>query len=247
MGEPITVTGVILSSQPQGEYDRRIMLLTKERGKISAFARGARKSTSPLLAVSNAFVFGTFTMYEGRTSYTLVQASVKQYFTELAKAQPEVYYGFYFLEFADYFSREGIDGTDMINLLYLTMKALLHRQPDNDLIRSIFELKAMVINGEYPQVFECMNCGKKDELTMFSVEKSGIYCGDCIKSCINGIPISPAALYTLQYIIASGVEKLYTFTVTDEVKYEIQSILKRYIARYIDKKFKTLEILEMMC
>jgi len=247
MGEPITVTGVVLSSHPHGEYDRRIVLLTKERGKISAFARGARKSTSPLLAVSNTFVFGTFTLYEGRTSYSLMQASVKQYFTEFAKVQPEVYYGFYFLEFADYYSREGTDESDMINLLYMTMKALLHRQLDNDLIRSIFELKAMVINGEYPQVFECPNCGKKEDLTMFSVEKGGIYCSDCTKVSVNGFTVSPAALYTLQYIIASSIEKLYTFTVVDEVKNEIRNIMKRYIARYIDKRFKTLEILEMMC
>lgn len=246
MSEPITVTGMVLSAAPVGDYDKRMVILTRERGKITAFARGARKSTSPYLAIANPFVFGSFQLFEGRTAYTLSQANIREYFTELAAKQPGVYYGFYFLEIADYYGREGNRETDMLNLLYITMKALIRGQISNRLIRAIFEMRAMMINGEYPRLFECGSCGTKENLTILSLEASGCICSACRTKVRDGVTVTSSALYTLQYIVAVPMEKIYTFTVTPEVEKEVTRWVKRYIDRYTDKRFKSLDILEVM-
>ena len=100
------------------------------------------------MAVSNPFVFGEFQVYEGRDSYTLSGANIKEYFLDLAQMQPGVYYGFYFLELAEYFGQEGNDETQMLNLLYVTMNAIRRGKQDLRLIRCIFELRTITISGE---------------------------------------------------------------------------------------------------
>ena len=206
MREPINVSGMVLSASPVGEYDKRVVILTRELGKITAFARGARRMKSPLMAVSNPFVFGEFQVYAGRDSYTLSGANIKEYFLDLAQMQPGVYYGFYFLELAEYFGQEGNDETQMLNLL----------------------------------------CGTKENLTVFSLRDSAIYCQNCGKTIRDPWPLQPGTVLACRYIIAAPLEKLYGFTVNEEILDEFERLLRAYLHRYVEKKMKTLQILDLM-
>ena len=150
MQEYIWVTGIILKQSPIGEYDRRISLLTKERGKLSAFAKGARRSGSRLAAATAPFVFGKFKLYEGRSSYTLAEADVQNYFEELREDYIGACYGMYFAEVADYYTRENNDEKEMLKLLYQSLKALCAPSLPDPLVRCVYELRAIAVNGEFP-------------------------------------------------------------------------------------------------
>lgn len=245
MNQSIKVTGMILSATPIGEYDKRIVILTKEKGKISAFAKGARRQNSPLMGVTNPFAFGEFELYEGRTSHNVMQANISNYFMELSMDFEGAYYGFYFMEVADYFTKEYNDEKQMLKLLYQSMRALSSGKINRELVRYIFELKTLVINGESPEVFRCVNCGVGERSMVFSSKNHGMICSECQGIAPDGITVSGASVYTLQYIVSSTIEKLYTFTVSDEVLGELGRVMKQYTSTHIDKNFKSLEILEM--
>lgn len=167
MQEMITVTGMVLSQTPIGEYDRRVCILTKERGKISAFAKGARRQNSRLMASTNPFSFGQFKLYQGKTSYNIMEANIDQYFEILREDFVSAYYGMYFLEIADYYTRENNDELEMLKLLYQSMRALVHPGIDNRLIKCIFEIKAVVVNGEFPGLSTGRNF---DDSTIYTVD-----------------------------------------------------------------------------
>ena len=179
MGFNIVLTGMVLSAIPVGEYDKRITILTRERGKITAFAKGARRSGNQLLAAANPFAFGQFEVYQGKSTYTAVRADIKNYFRELAEDFDMVCYGYYFLEMAEYYAQENADEVERLRLLYQTLRALESRKFSFALIRGIYELKTWTINGEYPNVFECLSCGSKEHLDFFSMRLRGCVCASC--------------------------------------------------------------------
>ena len=216
MQEHIYVTGMVLKTSPVGEYDRHITLLTKERGKITAFAKGARKPGNRLAAATNPFVFGRFRIYEGRSSYTLSEAEVQNYFEELRVDYVGACYGMYFAEVADYYTRENNDEREMLKLLYQSLRAVGKESLPNPLVRCVFECKAIAVNGEFPGV-------PMDE------------------------KLEESTIYALQYIAASSIEKLYTFTVTDTVLAQLQAIAERYMKRFVGHNFKSLEVLKTLC
>lgn len=216
MRDFICVTGMILKQMPVGEYDRRIVILTLEKGKVSAFARGVRRQNSRLGAGTCPFCFGRFKLYGGRDAYTLGEAEIQNYFEALRGDYEGAYYGMYFAEVADYYGRENNDERQLLKLLYQSLRALCAPSLPNRLVRAVFEIRSVAVNGEYP--------GPPQGQTFLD-----------------------STLYALAYIADSPIEKLYTFNVTEEVLLELEEISRIYQSRFVDREFKSLEILQTLC
>ena len=196
MSQEIKVTGMVLQAGNIGEYDKRIVLLTKERGRISAFARGAKKATSQYAAACQPFTFGEFSLYEGKNSFNLMWAGVDNYFDTLKKDLDLIYYASYFCELAFY--------------------------------------------GIGIEASRCVKCGKTKNLIWFDAKECGVVCKDCEH---GKVKVSPSTLYTLQYIMYSSIQKLYTFKVSDDVLWELKKIIREYMRYHIDHEFKSLVFL----
>ena len=78
----------------------------------------------------------------------------------------------------------------------------------------------------------------------FSVRKGGLVCRKCEVHAPDAVMVGTSTLYTLQYIISSKVEKLYTFAVKEEVLLELENLIRNYLNVYVGRNFKSLEILE---
>ena len=216
MSDELQVTGMVLSVFSSGEYDRRLVILTRERGKITAFARGAKKPTSRLLAATNPFAFGQFTLYEGRSAYTLVHAEIRQYFRDVMADFAATCYGIYFMEVAEYYSRENLDAADLLNLLYASLKALLRPGLPRQLVRAVFELKVLQLDGEYP--YETAEDASLMEATRYAVA-----------FCLN-----------------AEMKNLFSFTLKPEVQDEFCRVQRKLLQRTAGGRFKSEEMLEFL-
>lgn len=242
MEDTIEVTGVVSFSAPAGEYDRRLVLLTRELGRITVFAGGARRPTCPYIAACRAFTFARFTLTQTRTVYRLKSAQIVESFEELARDFDAVSYGTYFLELSGYFSEENVEAGELVNLLFVSLKALLRPSLSKRLVRCIFELRILTINGEAPQVFACVSCGKALEAGHFILKKHGIACAECGAGA-DALYMPPAAVVAMQFVETAALSRLYTFSVSGEVLEVLCRAMKLYYHYYVGHTFRSLEML----
>ena len=107
----------------------------------------------------------------------------------------------------------------------------------------------MAEQGYCPELASCTGCGREgepEEEMFFSQENHGILCRSCAVGVRDAVRISGAALYAMRYIVSAPMGKLYTFTVSKEVLSELQRIIYTYTEKNTDKRFKSLEILDVM-
>ena len=90
------------------------------------------------------------------------------------------------------------------------------------LTRRIFELRMMVTDGSYDP-------------------NPPLYRGGREPSCAGA-----DYTYTWNYICTSPLEKLFSFKVTEEILSELGRNVDASLRKYTDRKFHSLEILEMM-
>ena len=165
MRDFVELTGIVIKSMPIGDFDRRVTIFTKERGKIYAFAKGARRINNQMMGFARIFAYGKFKLYEGRDSYNIVNADIANYFEEVSTDIESTCYGTYFLEMLDYYTKEALVDIESLKLIYYTLLALTKKSIPNRLVRRIFELKLMTINGEYDST-----PGLKDKTALYTWE-----------------------------------------------------------------------------
>jgi len=207
---------------PVGEYDRRVEILTADLGKISAFARGARKPGSNLVSATRVFALGKFHLFQGKNSYSIKSAQISNYFEQLSADIELAYYGFYFLEVSQYFGRENVEAHDMLKLLYFSLRALSVDSLSPKLVKSIFELKMLELNGLCP-----------DSDRLFSGQ--GVY--------TFADRSSPGARKAFCFVMDSPVEKLYTFVLSESVLNEFVMLSDRLMENSVDRKFNSLALI----
>ncbi|MCT4598613.1 MAG: DNA repair protein RecO [Vallitalea sp.] len=235
--------GIIVREMPVSEYDKRVVIITKDKGKITAFARGARKPNSAFLAGTQIFSYGEYVLYKGKSSsYNIKQVQLIEPFHNIRNDIDVLAYGLYVLEFSEYVIQENIPNNRLMKLMLKTLQVLVADIINHELIVEIFEIKAMSYIGYTPYMKDCINCGNSNNLHYFDARMGGVVCDNCFNNkCV--VNISSSTIYTLKYILASPIEKLYSFQVEDNIKQELKNITAKFIDYHLNYKFRSLDFL----
>ena len=148
----IKVKGIIINEKDYKEYDKLLTILTDKIGKVQVYAFNVRRAKSKKLAGTRLFTYSLFTLKISNGSYSLYDIDIKKDFGNLTLDLEGFYTATYLLKIADYFNYENKEADEFLKLLYYTLIAIEKNVVLRKLIRRVFELKVLVIEGLYRDI-----------------------------------------------------------------------------------------------
>ena len=173
--------GIVLRSIRYGEADRVLHLYTPGRGRVSAIAKGVRKTRSRFGGRLEPFFRLNLVLHEGRSDLLTVTSA------ETVAAHPRLREDARALDAAaracEAVSRVFDDGDPHAGVFHLLGNelALLDADPAQATRANAlaFRLKLLLAAGFAPHLASCATCGEADHLEGFSGAAGGVVCGAC--------------------------------------------------------------------
>ena len=238
---------IVLHRTNFGETDRIVTLFTRERGKVSGIAKGARKPISRLAGATEVLAFGRFQLATGKTLDVLTQAEVKDSFPRIHQDINRIAYASYIAEIVDRFMEEHETNRNLFDLL-LSALYLMERPNDPEKIAHMFELQSMRILGYEPTLDRCLQCRKPlpEGDVFFSPSLGGIVCRECGVLPEDSIQISRRTLEAMQRLLTADAPEVERMEIPQDVMDEIARCMRWYIRYRAERELKSLEFLQTL-
>lgn len=177
---------VVLGTVDTGESDRVVSLFTRERGKCSAFARGARASRRRFGGLLEPFTLLRVEVRERRGAElaTLESAAAVDGHGNIRGDLARIACAGYACELARELVRDHEPHPDLFELLAAYL-SLLDAAPAAPAALRAFELRALRAAGIAPRLDACSRCGARadgEERLRFDPAQGGVLCPSCAPS-----------------------------------------------------------------
>ena len=192
-----------------------------------------------MLAGTQFLSFGEYVLYKGSSgTYNINSCEPIEVFYNLRMDLDKLQYAAYIAKIVEDVTNENDSSYNILQLILNTIYIISESEIDKDLVIAIFKMRLLSVIGFAPDIISCVSCGKKENITHFSIKDNGIKCEACAKLDKSVIQISEGALYAIRYAIMSEAKKLFSFTIPEVSVEELKLVSKVYLDEKLEKTYK---------
>lgn len=228
---------VVLRRYDLGETDRVLTLLSPDRGKLRAVAKGVRRPGSRKAGHLEPFTRVRLVLAKGRELDIITQAEAQDLYPRLRQDLVRLGQAAYAVELMDRFTVEEGEAGPQYRLLVETLERLEAGAAAEPLLRH-YELRLLEMVGYRPELFRCLGCGAeiRPEDQFFSAHEGGVLCPTCGPQVRQARPISLAALKVLRHYQRNPYERAVAARVRPQVLAEAAAVLEGYITYLLERR-----------
>lgn len=205
--------GIVLRVIEFSETSCIVTLMTRDFGKITAMAKGARRPKSPFEAALDVLALCRI-VFLHKTSGAmslLTEAKLDRRFRSSSTNLKRLYAGYYIVELLNILTDEGDSNPELFDLAVKTIFLIDSDQiEDSQLNQHLleFELKTLDLLGHLPMLTKCVSCGREKTTLArvhFGLNDGGILCQSCRRGKSNIVSVSREGLQFLLDLVGGQI------------------------------------------
>lgn len=236
---------IVLKVVDFSETSAVVTLMTREFGKVTALAKGARRPKGPFESALDVLSICrvVFLRKSGDALHLLTEAKLERRFRGAERDLESLYTAYYVVELLLKLTDELDPHTDLYDTAEETIIGLDSvGQPNQRLLR--FQLMCLSLLGHLPSLVHCVECGKPvgNKRTPFGLNAGGVFCSVCRSGKRNIVSLSEKALEGLR-ILANKNEPWQRVFEMELPLGEMRGLVDQYIAHLLGNKPRLMRFL----
>jgi len=240
MATPIQTNGIIIKEYNYDEADKIFVIFTADRGKITCFAKGVRKSKSKMRGFLQLFSYSKLHLHKGKTMYTIIGGEVINSF-------PKVKNDLLLFGYANYITEvlEGIlPAEEKNNAIFTTTISMFHLMENIPVsqLSSYCLLRIIKYAGFLPELSRCVLCGEKiDANAWFDNIEGGCVCIQCGKEFDHKIYMPLNIVRIMEQLLVMDINMLGRLKIKDKDQFFIEDLLCEYLKHLLEKHINSIK------
>jgi len=235
--------GIVIRKRDYGETDKILTIYTRDRGRITAFAPGARKVTSRKTSATELFTHGIYFLAKGQSIDVITEWEVLNSFYQLRDDLNKAALSFYMAELLNAFAQDGQPNYPMYRLFLESVSLLARAKRNHELWVRAFEVKSLSQQGFGPELYQCAVCASPlSAEKYFQPGSGGTVCQDCLE---EGLLLSEGQLLFLRDLARLNWNELSRLRYEDYHLTDSEKIVGHYLEDVLERELEAADFVKL--
>ncbi len=240
---------LVLRIFPWSETSCIATIYTRDFGKLSVLAKGARRPKSPFEAALDLLSICrvVFIPKSGDALDLLTEAKLLRRYRAGSADLMRLYSGYYVAELLDRLTDKGDEQPELFELAEATLSALANPELELRAIVLRLELQMLRMVGHLPSWSVCAQCGEGvpiDDSATFGLLASGVLCESCRSGARYMVHLPASVRQTLEQFSAPEWQTISLTHYPSTHRNAVRGVVKQYLAVLLDRKLNLHSYLE---
>jgi DNA repair protein RecO (recombination protein O) len=243
---------VVLRARPYGESDKIVTFLTRDWGKVTGIAKGAKRSQRRFVNVLDSFTHVQlyFRPSRGDDLAFIFRCDLIRNFRAPSLDLERYAFASYVTELIDVMISGREAGAEAYTLFLAGLTTLEEQAVLSTIFLPAFTLLLLSCTGYQPNVTECQHCGvfigASEGPSVFSPSRGGLLCPRCHDHGGMTIHLSDDTVHVLTMTTTTPPEDFLRIATSQRTARETRAVVTSLLSRHLTRPLKSQAFLEQL-